>query len=186
MNIIGVTVAYNSASQQGFESAKHFNNRVAGYLAPLVGDPAAAQAAADAALATAQANITELPSPPAGSDTTATFGNSAAHAAKFAKLAVAFMVEAAIDSTSAGTLQFSAASYSVNENGGTASLTVSRADGSFGAATVHCRTVAGGTATAGADYTAIDATLSWAAGQGGNRTCSVPILAALVMTARTM
>lgn len=110
-----------------------------------------------------------------GSDTTATFGNSAAHAAKFAKLAVAFMVEAAIDSTSAGTLQFSAASYSVNENGGTASLTVSRADGSFGAATVHCRTVAGGTATAGADYTAIDATLSWAAGQGGNRTCSVPI-----------
>ncbi|KAB2963539.1 MAG: M20/M25/M40 family metallo-hydrolase [Thermoanaerobaculia bacterium] len=111
-----------------------------------------------------------------GSDTVATIGNSAAHAAKFARLAVAFMVEAAVDSTEAGTLRFSSADYSATENGGIASLTVSRADGSFGAATVHCRTVAGGTATAGADYSATDATLSWAAGQGGDRTCSVPIL----------
>lgn len=109
-------------------------------------------------------------------DTVATFGGNADHAAKFARLAVAFMVEAAVDSTEAGTLRFSSADYSATENGGIASLTVSRADGSFGAATVHCRTVAGGTATAGADYSATDATLSWAAGQGGDRTCSVPIL----------
>jgi leucyl aminopeptidase len=109
-------------------------------------------------------------------DTVATFGNSAAHAVKFARLAVAFMAEAAVDASSAGTLRFAATTATVGEPGGTVSLTVDRTAGTAGAATVHCRTVTGGSATVGDDYTATDALLSWGAGQGGNRTCSVPIV----------
>ncbi|GMU64302.1 MAG: hypothetical protein AMXMBFR36_05760 [Acidobacteriota bacterium] len=111
-----------------------------------------------------------------GSDTVATFGNSAAHAAKFARLAVAFMVEAGVDVSVGGTLRFSPATATVGEPGGTVNLTIDRAGSAAGTATVHCRTVAGGTATAGLDYTETDATLSWGAGQGGNRTCSIPII----------
>ncbi|HSM15167.1 MAG TPA: M20/M25/M40 family metallo-hydrolase, partial [Thermoanaerobaculia bacterium] len=111
-----------------------------------------------------------------GNDTVATLGNSAAHAAKFARLAVAFMVEAAIDGQPAGALQFSAASYSVVESGGPATITVTRTGGAGGAASARCTTVGGGTATAGADYTATDQTLSWADGQSGDRTCTIPIL----------
>ncbi|MCZ7597877.1 MAG: hypothetical protein M5U09_09310 [Gammaproteobacteria bacterium] len=44
-------------------------------------------------------------------DTVATIGNSAAHAAKFARLAVAFMVEAGVDASIGGTVQFSAPTY---------------------------------------------------------------------------
>lgn len=109
-------------------------------------------------------------------DTVATFGNSAAHAAKFARLAVAFMVEAGVDVSVGGTLRFSPATATVGEPGGTVNLTVDRAGSAAGTATVHCRTVAGGTATPGQDYTETDATLSWGAGQGGNRTCSIPII----------
>ena len=53
----------------------------------------------------------------------------------------------------AGTLQFSAATYSVAENGGNATITVTRTGGSAGAVGVTFAT-SNGTATAPSDYTA--------------------------------
>jgi hypothetical protein len=53
-----------------------------------------------------------------------------------------------------GTLQFSSATYSVNEGGGTASITVSRTGGTSGTVAVDYATVAGGSATGGAACTA--------------------------------
>jgi leucyl aminopeptidase len=109
-------------------------------------------------------------------DTVATFGGNADHAAKFAKLAVAFMVEAGVDVSTGGTLQFSAPTYSAGETVGTANLVVNRTGSNAGTATVHCRTIAGGTATAGDDYTVTDATLNWGAGEGGAKNCPIPIV----------
>jgi hypothetical protein len=51
----------------------------------------------------------------------------------------------------AGTLQFSAASYSVNEDGGIITITVNRQGGSYGSVSVDYATT-DGTATAGIDY----------------------------------
>ncbi len=109
-------------------------------------------------------------------DTVATIGNSAAHAAKFARLAVAFMVEAGVDASIGGTVQFSAPTYLAGEAIGNASLSVSRTGSNAGTATVRCRTVAGGTAVPGDDYTVTDALLSWAAGEGGTKSCPIPIV----------
>ena len=75
----------------------------------------------------------------------------------------------------AGTLQFSAATYSVNENGGSVTITVTRTGGSNGAVGVSYAT-SNGTATAGSDYTATSGTLSWANGDTANKTFSVPII----------
>jgi hypothetical protein len=74
-----------------------------------------------------------------------------------------------------GTLQFSAATYSVNENGGSATITVTRTGGSNGAVGVSYAT-SNGTATAGSDYTATSGTLSWANGDTASKTFSIPIL----------
>ena len=76
---------------------------------------------------------------------------------------------------SAGTLQFSAASFSVNENGGLATITVSRTNGNSGAVSVQYATIAGGTASAGSDYTAVSGTLNWADGDTANKTFTVAI-----------
>ena len=54
----------------------------------------------------------------------------------------------------AGTIQFSAATYSVGENAGTATVTVTRTGGSSGAVSVTFAT-SNGTATAPGDYTAV-------------------------------
>src|SRR2546430_1272691 len=51
-----------------------------------------------------------------------------------------------------GQLQFSAATYSVAENGGNASITITRTGGSDGTVTVQVNTT-GGTAASGTDYT---------------------------------
>jgi hypothetical protein len=70
------------------------------------------------------------------------------------------------DTDNAGTLQFAAATSSIAENGGTATITVSRTGGTDGPATVaYART--GGTATVGADFTAAgtSGTLNFAHGQ---------------------
>jgi ELWxxDGT repeat protein len=72
-----------------------------------------------------------------------------------------------------GQFQFSAAGYAVNENGGSAVITVSRSGGSSGTVTVHYAT-ADGTATAGSDYTATSGTLTFADGET-SKTFSVPI-----------
>jgi streptogramin lyase len=72
-------------------------------------------------------------------------------------------------------LQFSAADYSINESGGSATITLSRTGGTAGVVSVQVST-GGGTATAGTDYTAISQTISWADGDGTPKTVLVPIL----------
>ena len=72
-----------------------------------------------------------------------------------------------------GALQFSNATYSVNENGGTATITVSRTGGSDGAVGVNYAT-SNGTATAGSDYTAASGTLNFADGEL-SKTFTIPI-----------
>jgi hypothetical protein len=76
---------------------------------------------------------------------------------------------------SAGTLQFGAATFSVNENGGPATITVSRTSGNSGAVSVQYAIIAGGTASAGSDYTAGSGTLNWADGDPANKTFTVAI-----------
>src|SRR6185503_9902587 len=75
----------------------------------------------------------------------------------------------------AGTLRFSQASYSANENAGTATITVQRVDGDDGAVSVHYAASAG-TATAGADFTATSGTLSWADNDDSSKSFAVTIL----------
>ncbi len=81
------------------------------------------------------------------------------------------------DNDGPGTVQFTASTFTVNEADGTASLTVSRTGGGSGAASVFCSTVAGGTATAGADYTIVtNQALNWGSGDTTTKTCLIGIL----------
>ena len=73
-----------------------------------------------------------------------------------------------------GALQLNAATYTVNENQGTATITVNRVNGSEGAVTVNYAT-ANGTATAGSDYTAASGTLNFAAGET-SKSFTIPII----------
>jgi hypothetical protein len=70
-------------------------------------------------------------------------------------------------------LAFSAATYSVKESGGLATITVTRTGLTSSAVSVHFAT-ANGTATAGSDYTAVSQTVSFAAGES-SKTVAVPI-----------
>ena len=79
-----------------------------------------------------------------------------------------------VDNDAAGSLQFSAATYSVNESGPSATILVSRTGGSAGAVNVSFAT-SNGTATAGSDYTAVTTTVSFAAGDTTNKTVTIPI-----------
>jgi hypothetical protein len=63
-----------------------------------------------------------------------------------------------------GALMFSAATYSVIENAGTATITIVRTNGSSGTVTIDYAT-ANGTATAGSDYTAASGTLTFQDGE---------------------
>lgn len=74
-----------------------------------------------------------------------------------------------------GTIQFSSATYSTNESGGTARLYVNRSGGSFGAASVDYRTVSG-SAISGTDFSPASGTLSWADGESGSRQFDVQII----------
>jgi hypothetical protein len=73
------------------------------------------------------------------------------------------------------TLAFSAASYSVNENGGQATITVQRTGTTTGGVSVQYATAPGGTATAGSDYTTTSGTLNWADNDPSNKTFTIPI-----------
>jgi ribosomal protein L35AE/L33A len=75
----------------------------------------------------------------------------------------------------AGTLQFSAADYSVDEDGGSVEITVTREGGSDGAVSVRCAS-SNGSATAGNDYVQTTDTLNWGNGDNANKSCTVPIL----------
>ena len=79
-----------------------------------------------------------------------------------------------VDNDNVGSLSFSQTTYSVNETGVTATITVSRSGGSVGAVTVDYAT-ADGTATAGSDYTASSGTLSWTSGDSADKTFSVAV-----------
>lgn len=74
-----------------------------------------------------------------------------------------------------GTLGFTATSYPIAENGGNATITVGRTAGTSGAVSVAYAT-SPGSAGAGTDYTPVSGTLSWASGEGGNKTFQVPVL----------
>lgn len=72
-------------------------------------------------------------------------------------------------------LQFSAASFTGPESGGSVLVTVSRTGGASGAVSVQYAT-SDGTATAGTDYTATAGTLTWADGDATPKTFTVPLL----------
>jgi hypothetical protein len=74
-----------------------------------------------------------------------------------------------------GTLQLSAATYSVAENGGNATITITRTGGSTGAVGVTFAT-SNGTAMAPSDYTAVNQTVTFANGDTANKTVSIPIV----------
>jgi subtilisin-like proprotein convertase family protein len=74
-----------------------------------------------------------------------------------------------------GSLQFSAAASSINENGGPASITVTRTGYGDGPVTVVYET-RDGTATEGSDYGRASGTLSWASGDLLPKSFTVPIL----------
>ena len=73
-----------------------------------------------------------------------------------------------------GSLRLSAASYTVSQSAGTATVTVQRTAGSNGAVSVAYAT-ANGTAVAGTDYTAAKGTLKWADGDANANTFQVAI-----------
>ncbi|MDD5757839.1 MAG: Calx-beta domain-containing protein [Desulfobulbaceae bacterium] len=75
-----------------------------------------------------------------------------------------------------GTIALSASAYSVDEDAGSATITVSRRGGYNGAVTAHYATTSSGTASAGSDYAATSGTLSWATGDTSDKTFTVSIL----------
>jgi hypothetical protein len=75
----------------------------------------------------------------------------------------------------AQTLQFSSATYKVNEDDGSVTLTVSRTNGSNGAVTVDYAT-SDDTATAESDYQATFGTLSWEDSDADDKTFTVNII----------
>ncbi|MDB6027342.1 MAG: hypothetical protein JWM68_3565, partial [Verrucomicrobiales bacterium] len=77
------------------------------------------------------------------------------------------------ESSTAGALQFSTATYSVNESVASATITVTRSGGSAGSVTVNYA-ASNGTAT-GADYTPVLGTLTFPAG-ALSKTFTVPII----------
>ncbi|MBA4179137.1 MAG: hypothetical protein C0506_00975 [Anaerolinea sp.] len=85
-----------------------------------------------------------------------------------------------VDDDGTGTIQFSAATYTVSEGVGTANIAVTRTNGTTGAASIQCSTTGGGSATAspaaGFDYTTqTNQPLNWGNGVGGTQNCSIPI-----------
>jgi hypothetical protein len=79
-----------------------------------------------------------------------------------------------VTSYTPGVIQFTGASYSVSENGGQATMTLSRTSGSSGTVTAHY-TVGGGTAVAGSDYVPTSGTVTFGPGVT-SASFSVPVL----------
>ena len=81
-----------------------------------------------------------------------------------------------LDNDPPGAIRFSAGAYTVSESAGVATITVQRTPGATaGAVTVDYATVAGGSATPGADYMLISGTLTFKAGEV-SKTFTVPIV----------
>ena len=79
------------------------------------------------------------------------------------------------DPPAAGALDFSSNSYSVDENGTSITVTVTRSGGSTGAVSVDYAALDGG-ATASSDYSFTTGTLSFADGESGSKTFEVSII----------
>lgn len=105
---------------------------------------------------------------PAGQFVTATASDPSNNTSEFSRAVQ-------VEGDPPGTLQFSAANYSINEHGVSATITVRRVGGSSGAVGVSFATD-NGMATAGSDYTARSGTLNWANGDITNKTFTVPII----------
>ena len=73
-----------------------------------------------------------------------------------------------------GNVEFSAASYAVNQTGSAVTLTVNRTGGSSGAVGASYAT-SDGSALAGADFTQTAGTVQWASGDATSKTISVPV-----------
>ncbi len=81
------------------------------------------------------------------------------------------------DDDNAGTIAFTTAALgSVGEAAGSVDVTVRRTGGSSGAVSATCSAGSGGTAASPADFGIDSATVSWANGETGDRTCSVTII----------
>jgi hypothetical protein len=78
------------------------------------------------------------------------------------------------DDDPSGAIDFKSLHYDADETAGLATVTVERLGGVGGAVSVDYET-SDGSATAGTDYTAADGTLTWAAGDRGDKTFTVPI-----------
>ena len=74
-----------------------------------------------------------------------------------------------------GVLSIGSASYSVAENAGSVTITVTRSLASYGAVSVQYAT-ANSAAVAPGDYTANSGTLSWASGDSATKTVVVPVI----------
>jgi hypothetical protein len=87
-------------------------------------------------------------------------------------------VTATFSAAAIGAIQFSISPQNIegSESGGAFGIGVTRSGGSQGAVSVTVATTAGGTATAGADYTALNTTLSWASGETGLKQAGLFIL----------
>ena len=80
-----------------------------------------------------------------------------------------------IVSATAGTVQLSAASYSVSATAGSITIPITRTGGTTGAASVELTTTQG-TAKAGTDYTTTTKTVNWASGSSTTQDVTIPIL----------
>jgi hypothetical protein len=76
---------------------------------------------------------------------------------------------------SPGSLRFSVAAQSVQEGGGSATVSVQRVNGTSGAVSVQYAS-ADGSATGGGDYTPVSGTLNWGSGDSATKSFQVPIL----------
>jgi hypothetical protein len=79
-----------------------------------------------------------------------------------------------VPAVEAGTVQFSTGSASVDENGGSVTLTLTRTNGADGAISVSVAT-GGGSASAGTDYTTLTQAISWAADDATDKTVALAI-----------
>ena len=89
--------------------------------------------------------------------------------------AINTLYEQGVVITPGGTVALTASTASVAENGGSVTLTARRTIGTAGAATVDYAT-SDGTATSGTHYTATSGTLTWADGESGNKTITIPVI----------
>jgi hypothetical protein len=85
------------------------------------------------------------------------------------------MFRSVANSGGAGLFQLSNASQKVVESVGSITVTVNRTSGNTGAVSVNYSS-ASGSATSGADFTPVSGTLTWANGEAGAKSFTVPIL----------